>query len=202
MPNWCMNELEIMGTPDELKRFVEDSMGLPAVYTDPRGKKAARKLTTPYFCFNALVPTPDSVKEIGFDGHDKVPELNRQYAIRGETVYPIDGYYWNIANWGTKWDVYSYAITAEEMGWREGADSIRFEFDTAWSPPDKWLASVARLYPTLRFKLHYEEPGCFFAGDIFASEGVSTVAEYTDAQCEDLFSWIFEDADEQMTEAM
>ena len=203
MPNWCMNELTVTGNTEELKRFVEASMGLPADYPpQPWEKEPRTKPTVPYFSFNALIPTPKEVLEIGFDGHDKILDLNMKYALRGQTVYPIDDYHWNIANWGTKWDIYHDAITAETMGWHEGADHICFEFDTAWSPPDKWRASVGKLFPALQFKLHYEEPGCFFAGDMFVSEGVTTIVECTDAQCEKLFSWMFEDTDEQVTEAM
>ena len=203
MPNWCMNELEVMGDPVELKRFVESNMGLPATYPPLPGEKEPRKKpTTPYFCFNALIPTPKEVLEIGFDAHRIIPELSKEYAFRGQTRYPIDGYHWDVANWGTKWDIYYDAITAETMGWHEGADHICFSFETAWSPPLYWLETVARLFPSLYFKLHYEEPGCFYAGDFYAAGVDCLLDEYSDTRCKNLFSWMLEGADEQVTEAM
>ena len=32
MPNWCWNELTVSGTPTEIKRFVDATIGLPAIY--------------------------------------------------------------------------------------------------------------------------------------------------------------------------
>lgn len=200
MPNWCMNELEISGDASELKRFVEMNMGLPAEYPpQPWEKEPRERPTTPYFCFNALVPTPKEVLEIGYDGHDKIPKINIKYAYRGETVFPLDGYHWNIANWGTKWDIYDEAITPEEMGWHEGVERITFGFDTAWSPPIAWLEKVAPLFPTLHFKLHYEEPGCYFAGDVYGENGICTIDEFDDARCDALFQyWADSEDDEQV----
>lgn len=198
MPNWCMNNLEVAGDVSELKRFVEANMGLPAEYPPKhKGKEPVENSNTPYFCFNALVPTPKDVLEIGFARKEQIPEINVMYAYRGETVFPLDGYHWNIANWGTKWDVYDDAITAEEMGWHEGAERIAFEFDTAWKPPLAWLKKAAMLFPALRFKLHYEEPSNFFAGDLYA-EGLNAVLDpYDDARCREAFNYMFDGEDNE-----
>lgn len=201
MPNWCMNELSVSGEAKELKKFVMDSQGLPAKYppvyrADGTILFDSPKYTEPYFCFNALLPTPEEVLAIGFDGHEKIPELNRRYALHGQTLYPIDGYHWNIANWGTKWDVYSDAITPEDMGWHEGAEKICFSFDTAWSPPCAWLEAIAEKYPALHFQLHYEEPGCFFAGDLYGENGVCWQDDYDDNRCAELFGYSEEEEQE------
>ncbi len=69
MPNWCMNNLTVSGNPAELKRFVESSMGFPAHYPPREWEKQIQQMDppedTPYFCFNALVPTPPEVLAIG-----------------------------------------------------------------------------------------------------------------------------------------
>ena len=65
MPNWCMNELTVAGNPEELKRFVFSSQGLPAKYPlqewEKKLKPDYKEPVDPYFCFNALVSTSDGI---------------------------------------------------------------------------------------------------------------------------------------------
>jgi len=46
-------------------------------------------------------------------------------------------YSWSIANWGTKWNAYSFKIVDECEG------RFEFRFDTAWSPPEPIFAALA-----------------------------------------------------------
>lgn len=197
MPNWCMNKLTVTGTPEEVKRFVFAAQGLPANYPLQDWEKELfsdyKVPDKPYFCFNALVPTPDSVIQMGFDGHDKLPKDALLFSLAGKPFEPIDGYHWNIQNWGTKWDVYSDHITPEDMGWNEECNEISFSFDTAWSPPTQWFSRAAEQFPALRFVLHYAEPGCYFAGDLIGENGKVTDIPYTDKQCAEEFADLDED---------
>lgn len=45
------------------------------------------------------------------------------------------------------------------------------------------------MFPDLRFEMHYEEPGCFFAGDVLCESGDVDITEYDDAQCRELFAY-------------
>lgn len=70
-----------------------------------------------------------------------------------------DWYSWNIANWGTKWDICdAYIDQATEE------DEITISFSTAWAPPvdafHTWAATDGRV----QFTLEYWEPGCAFVG--------------------------------------
>ena len=116
MPNWCTNELTVSGNAKEIKRFVEANMGLPAQYplTEWEKKIVGERPAedTPYFTFNALIPTPKEVLELGYDAHDKIPLNTQLLAAIGQETGPLDGYHWNIVHWGTKWDVYSDHIDA------------------------------------------------------------------------------------------
>ena len=69
-------------------------------------------------------------------------------------------YDWNILNWGTKWDIYPEGLQKDKINER----TYRYYFDTAWAPPTKWLEKVGELYPTIKFKLKYKEPGVRFKG--------------------------------------
>ena len=193
MPNWCMNRLSVSGQAEELKRFVQASQGLPAKYPPAEWEKnksfQMTVPTEPQFCFNALIPTPESVLQMGFDAHDKLPKDALMFAFAGRPFEPIDGYHWNIQNWGTKWDIYYDNITPETMGWSEGCERIEFSFDTAWSPPCRWFETAVEMFPKLLFELHYEESGCYFAGDIFGADGMCSYDDYDVGRCNELFQW-------------
>ena len=202
MPNWCMNELTVEGQANLLKHFVFSSQGLPAKYPLQEWEKKfyheRKEPTEHYFCFNALVPTPDAVLQMGYDAHDKLPEHALMFSLVGGPFEPIDGYHWNIQNWGTKWDVYSDKITPEDMGWQEGCENISFVFYTAWSPPIMWFDKIIEMSPALQFKLHYEEPGCYFAGNLIYHDGALEDIQYNEEQCAELFSDPDEEPDETL----
>ena len=197
MPNWCMNTLSVSGTAVELKNFVVAMQGLPAKYPPQEWEKdkylKMKEPTEPHFCFNAIVPTPESVLQMGYAAQDKIPQDAFLRIQAGIPVEPIDGYHWNLQNWGTKWDVYYDNIVPETMGWSEGCEKICFDFDTAWSPPLAWFKVVVEKFPLLTFELHYEEPGCYFAGDVFGVNGRCRHEQYDVEQCDKLFQEVDEE---------
>jgi Ferredoxin-like domain in Api92-like protein len=75
----------------------------------------------------------------------------------GETGYK-SWYDWSIANWGTKWNSYSFAIESE--------NPLIVRFDTAWSFPTPVFQKIAEMFPALKF-----ECVCFDEGWNFAGEG-------------------------------
>jgi hypothetical protein len=52
---------------------------------------------------------------------------------------------------------------------------IEYEFDTAWSPPMKFLQTVAKQWCNLMLILEYEEPGMAYKG----------LAKFQNDMCED-----------------
>lgn len=87
MPNWCMNKLTVSGPAQELKRFVEASIGFPACYPPQEWEKKADPIPdTPYFCFNALIPTPPEVLATGYSVRQNQPENAFWRAMAGESV--------------------------------------------------------------------------------------------------------------------
>jgi hypothetical protein len=81
-------------------------------------------------------------------------------------------YTWNIKFWGTKWNAYD----TEELETIE--NGIQLRFNTAWSPPDSWLISSAKQYPTLKFKDYYiNEGGGAGLIHLHIAEGIETVEQ-------------------------
>lgn len=65
-------------------------------------------------------------------------------------------YDWNIANWGTKWDLCDVIKT------RIDANTIQLSFESAWSPP---IEAYDRLLGMdFEIQAFYHEPGMCFAG--------------------------------------
>jgi hypothetical protein len=87
-----------------------------------------------------------------------------------EKKYGASNWYdWRVKVWGTKWDVEFDNVDIQK-------DFIHVRFDSAWSPPCNWLAQVAEKYPTIHFKLEYEESGCAFKGvtEFHIKEGIAS----------------------------
>lgn len=65
------------------------------------------------------------------------------------------------AHWGTKWNAYGYMQPQLDIYGDSGEyvneAVLTIRFQTAWSPPDKWLESVAKKYNGLIFVLRYAE---------------------------------------------
>lgn len=76
-----------------------------------------------------------------------------------------DWYSWNIENWGTKWNAYSYAERSREPG------RFVFKFETAWSFPEPIFEKLAELFPALTFAVEsIDEGGPEYAGCYSATE--------------------------------
>lgn len=102
--------------------------------------------------FNLLVPVPDNVA-----------------GQEGEVV-------WRKKNWGCQC---SAIVSNQEI--LRGPDQITYTFDTAWTPPIKWVDTVSAMYPKLSFDLAYHELAGFFAGSICFRDGdLYSIEEYTD----------------------
>ena len=147
MPNWCDNELVVMGPLNDLVEFArnarrhqEEEVRIEPSDTD---EKITEKL------FNSL------------DGENKFKE-----ALTFTAFVPVpedmikDGWYdFCVKNWGTKWD-------ASEPSMEMTQRSIRYRFFTAWGPPLPVIYKMSEMFPNLRFTLRYYEGGMGFQGKL------------------------------------
>jgi len=166
MPNWVYNGLTIEGSPESIKRLVEQ-MNQPfkkiADNWNPETKEMEKKLYTypnPVFAFHNIYNHLDA--GISDDVYMSQPDysLPIQEAVKCLTN---DWYNFNVREWGTKWDVAvgaddKYPDTYVEGPTPNGENLVVFyNFNTAWSPPMPAIAKLSSQYPTLLFTLSYEE---------------------------------------------
>lgn len=146
MPNWCDNTINISGDKETLKNLKE-FVGRPIKRII---EGTVEENTEPVFSlYNIVAPTKDSSPLAGLS------------ASSGDE----DWYHNQINTWGTKWDVYGNMFFTESEG------SLSYSFDSAWSPPEKAIARLAEIFPTLCIEHKYYEPGCDFWGIVTYQKG-------------------------------
>tara|TARA_B100000965_G_scaffold400741_1_gene423208 strand:- start:290 stop:748 length:459 start_codon:yes stop_codon:yes gene_type:complete len=148
MPNWCQNRVSFYSENEEqlgkLKTIFESD--------EP---------------FNTIVPSPDWKTTPNDKG--ELPVLREMKSPRtGEVFHRTydfpDGtnddrwYSWNVANWGTKWEVADVECDHFDEC------SFECEFETAWSPPEGIFYALRDLFPDVDVSWFYDEPGMQFAG--------------------------------------
>lgn len=167
MPNWCENRLYVRGERDRLADFQQKVAGDPLAYDTPQAKTAL------VLHFSSVRPTP--------------PELLSADRKENPGVFP-DWYTWRLENWGTKWDLTGVDVCAEIDD-----TSLTYYFETAWTPPSRWVEFVQKMWPDLKFRLEYYEPGIGFWGYL-TKEGHERTADLgkTNPGMEDMPLWITE----------
>jgi hypothetical protein len=137
MPNWCSNEITIRH-PD------------PAMID--RVIRARDGLLMEFF------PTPQELLDTvaGWPGEDQQAAHETQKANNLEKYGYRDWYEWNIANWGTKWDVSFDGIE------RTDENTVQGHFESAWSPPTAAYEQLLAL--GFEIEASYYEPGMCFVG--------------------------------------
>ena len=176
MPNWCNNTVEI-SHPDVSKMYA-------LVEAINAGK----------FC-NFAIPTPEDLNIVaGSLGHDtpEQKELERKSAENVEKYGYANWYDYQVAKWGTKWDVDPY----EKVEYDDAHDGngITFGFDSAWAPPTGVYEAVVE--QGFSVKAFYWESGMCFAG--VWNNGDDNYYELSDMTAEEIAEQIDPELDEVM----
>ena len=111
-----------------------------------------------------------------FSCHQVIPRPDNQSA---------NWYEWNIAHWGSKWDLSD--VHLEDTDWEKGA--VAYSFQTAWSPVIEVIHTLSQQYKKLSFKYEFWESGADFWGVETYDKGVVTDSQSGDlssAGCEKL----------------
>jgi hypothetical protein len=132
MPNWCAN-------------------GITLRHADPQMIERAAKALSEGTFLQEFIPCPkeltETVAQFGTNDHEKA---NRE-------KYGYGSWYdFNVANWGTKWDVSSDNVAIED------ANTVSASFDSAWAPPTRAYEQLMEL--GFEVEAFYYEPGMQFVG--------------------------------------
>ena len=156
MPNWCNNTITIKGSTETVKQLWDDAV-------ENNGLLSAIA-PLPKILENTTSPAPK----------DLDPEL--QQKMIKETGF--DNWYdWQVANWGTKWDIDVEGLEFTDHG--DGTSTIAGWFDSAWSPPIEAYQTLCDSMDGIYLEAFYDEPGMCFVG-CWDSEGGDDYYEYTE----------------------
>lgn len=156
MPNWCMNNLVMTGPQNILQEIADTELQLQKLFPCP---EELRNVSAPAK-FNNEEQAKSNLDKYGF----------------------ADWYDWQVANWGTKWDIGPLPLQVESFG---DSHQISISFDSAWSPPIPALEKLFEMYKDqgLNFTLEYLEPGNGFFGTVTTEEGFfDNYQEYSSLQ--------------------
>lgn len=142
MPNWCMNNLDLVGPKEVLEEIAASQLSL-----------------------QVLVPCPKELLDQTAPVHnDEIEKANKE-----KFGFP-DWYSWCVSNWGTKWDIGPINnLEIENVG---DQYYISVGFDSAWAPPIMAMKNIFEKYKDRGLKLYMEyfEPGCAFLGKVTAED--------------------------------
>ena len=82
----------------------------------------------------------------------------REYSDNLKKMYGADNWYdWAFEQWGTKWD--TSETYCEDGGW-----ILKYDFDTAWCPPEPICSVLRDMFPILTINWFFREDGMVMAG--------------------------------------
>jgi hypothetical protein len=112
--------------------------------------------------------------------HTNAEELNqivgKEFSFKHVVPEPTDnmdyfGDGWYIESWGTKWDAYEIEEISKEED-ENGKITIKYMFNTAWSPPIPWFKSVANKFKNTELTLYWSDEDVPVSGWIKYFNGI------------------------------
>ena len=107
-------------------------------------------------------------REVAPDCEEKARAAIRAKEETGHSSW----YSWSLANWGTKWNAYSFRLIDEDD------DLLDFSIDTAWSPPEPIFEALATRPECAELSIAIRS---FDEGWMFACTGVISQGRYLGA---------------------
>ena len=139
MPNWCQNEVTILGeeggAKEEIKHFLETCFEEGEIN------------------FEKIIPYPESAPSREDQPEDFMERLKHPFA----KWYNDFGYDWCVEIWGTKW-----GASAQQNDL--GDEELYLNFNTAWSPPQGIHDKIKEMLPSCSITWFYREDGMQVSG--------------------------------------
>jgi hypothetical protein len=187
MPNWCANRLTVetplVNGKNPLAEFLGDGgLTFEKVAPSPKLVKSTAQRSERDRKTGKVVqgymyaPNGDDVAGSRMLTPAQVQYLQDNYGA-------ADWYNWNLANWGTKWDI--DACNPE----LSGSEAV-FDFETAWGPPEGVALTLSKLFGGCTVTLDFFEAGCDFGGRTVYRDGKCVSDEHLTARASrDISDW-------------
>jgi hypothetical protein len=169
MPNWCENKLDIRGSEEALRKFLEKHIKR---YTLSDGSQGDLELD-----FDTIVVSP----KFKLDCPEEYLNDGNQHISTDDDRPWFNWYKWQCDRWGTKWNASNTYVGDSNIDNGE----VNLYFDTAWGPSIPVIHELTEMYPNLRFRYAYFEGGCWFGGTIEYDDACGSYIE-TDIDNDDL----------------
>lgn len=147
MPNWCNNSITLRHADSAMVQRAQEAL-------------AAGRL------LQEFIPCPQDLIDTvaGFPGEDKRAAHEAQVKANIEKHGFANWYDWNVANWGTKWDVGG----DDGLTQRLDPNTLQASFESAWAPPVNAYEKLCAL--GFEIEALYDEPGMAFCGKWVGNE--------------------------------
>lgn len=158
MPNWCNNHIRISHS---------DKSKIDAIMATEGTEKGI---------LNTIIPCPEELNiTAGFLGDaEQQRELERKEQ-ENIAKYGFKNWYdWNIAHWGTKWDLCEPSLI------RVNDNTVEIACDTAWSPPIAAYETMSEA--GYEVTAYYYEPGMCYAGRWTSEDGDECYHDWGDSE--------------------
>ena len=189
MPNWCKNRLYLTGSAADIDRLLaairgdESPMDFDKIIPMPRSLEVetGTRMTVAIDCARGtLTDVYPWMEEKGIDTPEKLCSHYKydfaeakcfgQKLLENIQRYGHATWYeWCIQNWGVKWNV----VGEDDVQlMRKSPTHAVMRFSTAWAPPIPVVRKLAEMFPRLKIRLTYSEPGIGFSGKLALAGGV------------------------------
>jgi hypothetical protein len=158
MPNWCNNFIRIKH---------DDPAKIDAIMATEGTEKGV---------LDTIIPCPAELNDPELTTWAKDQEDRLEAKKRAmKAKYGYESWYdWNIAHWGTKWDLCEPQLT------RVDANTVEISCDTAWSPP---IAAYETMTEAGYYvEAMYYEGGMCYAGRWDSESGDDCYSDWGDSQ--------------------
>ena len=190
MPNWVYNTVEISGNPEEVAK-VKAQLNKPITKNFPDKKfnqetqlwedtAQVQHYSNPVFSFwNIIAPT--NLDAYYGEQTEKIDLENFGETFNNAVANDQSWYYWNVRNWGSKWDVAVYDNDKYSDTYLENESEtyLLYKFNTAWSPVYEVFDELAKQHPTITISYDYEEE-TGWGGEAMWEDGKLTYKEEYD----------------------
>jgi hypothetical protein len=171
MPNWCFNNMTVMGTKREIAKFVND---ITVADVQPNGIYSQ---VTVEYDLNKLVPLDPRASIVKTHVHTNAEgeEVTTTMTVFADkTRDGFDGYLDAQETWGSKWG----ACRPEIDDTTPAGNMITVRYESAWSPADGLIQKISALYPNLIFGVASdEESRAFVCWSVFQNGTVIEAGE-------------------------